>query len=131
MPLAPPGNLFEVAPLELSEESVCVLLQAGGVKIERIVSQGQASPPGFWFDQDFSEWVVVLTGSAGLSFANEDRVRVLAPGDHIFIPARQKHRVEWTSETCATIWLAVHFYEADCVDVQAAADRPEGRTESR
>jgi cupin 2 domain-containing protein len=107
MPLA--GNIFDIAALDLRDENFAELAAGGGVRIERIVSMGQKSPPGFWYDQDLSEWIVLLTGSAGVSFANEDAVRVLAPGDHILIPARQKHRVEWTSETCATIWLTVHF----------------------
>ncbi|SFK34127.1 cupin domain-containing protein [Methylocapsa palsarum] len=108
----PLGNLFEVASLDLTQEIVSVLAGARDVRIERIVSRGQASPPGFWYDQDSAEWVVLLTGSAGLSFENEDNVRVLSPGDHVFIPARQKHRVEWTSESGPTIWLAVHFPDA-------------------
>jgi cupin 2 domain-containing protein len=35
----------------------------------------------------------------------------LSEGDYILIPARVKHRVEWTSKDHATIWLAVHYPE--------------------
>jgi cupin 2 domain-containing protein len=124
MPLAATGNVFDIGSLDLREENFSPIAAAGGVRIERIVSMGQASPPGFWYDQAFAEWVVLLTGSAGLSFANEDALRVLAPGDHILIPARQKHRVEWTSQTCATIWLAVHFADVDYVESVTGPDRP-------
>jgi cupin 2 domain-containing protein len=72
---------------------------------------GQEIPPGFWYDQPWAEWVVVLAGSAGLRFEGEAEVKVLSEGDYILIPARVKHRVEWTSKDHATIWLAVHYPE--------------------
>lgn len=37
-------------------------------RIERIVSHGHASPPGFWYDQEEAEWVAVLSGEAVLEF---------------------------------------------------------------
>jgi hypothetical protein len=46
------------------------------MKIERIISQGQASPPGFWYDQAWNEWVIVLKGSATLQFEDEPRGRL-------------------------------------------------------
>jgi cupin 2 domain-containing protein len=87
------GNLFENLP---------------GARIERIVSTGQASPPGFWYDQEQAEWVLLLSGSAGLLIEGEDAPRVLGPGDYVEIPARKKHRVEWTDPKEPTVWLAVH-----------------------
>ena len=38
------------------------------MRIERIVSTGQSSPPGFWYDQADDEFVVLLSGSARLRF---------------------------------------------------------------
>jgi cupin 2 domain-containing protein len=105
------GNLFETAPEDIREEHVTCLLEASHVRIERIVSFGQKSAPGFWYDQPWAEWVVVLAGSAGLRFEGEVEVRVLSEGDYILIPARVKHRVEWTNKDHATIWLAVHYPE--------------------
>jgi cupin 2 domain-containing protein len=32
------------------------------LKIERIISQGQSSPPEFWFNQAWNEWMIVLKG---------------------------------------------------------------------
>ncbi|PNE12237.1 MAG: cupin [Beijerinckiaceae bacterium] len=107
------GNLFEAAPEDMREEHVACLVEARHVKIERIVSLGHASPPGFWYDQPWAEWVVVLAGAAGLSFEGEAEVRVLSPGDYLLIPAHTKHRVEWTSKDPATIWLAVHYPESE------------------
>jgi cupin 2 domain-containing protein len=90
-------------------EDFTALLARPGLKIERIVSRGQASPPGFWYDQPRNEWVIVLKGGAGLRFEDEPSERVLGAGDYVFIPARKRHRVEWTAPLEATVWLAVHF----------------------
>ena len=79
------------------------------VRIERIVSTGQASPPGFWYDQDWGEWVVLLSGAARLRLAEEAEARRLAPGDWVDIPAHCRHRVEWTDPDQPTVWLAVHY----------------------
>ncbi|MCA9266762.1 MAG: hypothetical protein KDA60_23050, partial [Planctomycetales bacterium] len=40
-------NVFHEVPVELSAERVDELLTTPGLRIERIVSTGQASPPGF------------------------------------------------------------------------------------
>ncbi len=87
------------------------LLARPGLRIERIASLGQASPPDFWYDQDEAEWVVLLQGSAGLRFADEPETRVLQPGDWLYIAAHRRHRVEWTAAGETTVWLAVHFSE--------------------
>ena len=83
------------------------LLQRPGLVIERIVSSGQASPPGFWYDQPQAEWVLLLQGEALLRFADEDEARRLRPGDWLDIVAHRRHRVEWTAPDRLTIWLAV------------------------
>jgi cupin 2 domain-containing protein len=102
------SNLFAPVPDRLAEEQVTELCSAGSVRIERIVSTGQASPPGFWYDQDWAEWVVVLRGSAGLRFEDEAAPRTLGPGDWVAIAPHRRHRVEWTDPAQPTIWLAVH-----------------------
>ena len=104
-------NLFDAAHGDVGQEIVTSLVEAPHLKIERIVSLGQQSSPGFWYDQHWAEWVMVLAGSAGLRFEGEDRVRVMSSGDSVLIPARARHRVEWTAEDHPTIWLAVHFPE--------------------
>ena len=70
---------------------------------------GQASQRGFWYDEDWDEWVVVLSGAAGLLVAGEDGPRTLRAGDHVHLPAHRRHRVEWTDAAEPTVWLAVHF----------------------
>jgi cupin 2 domain-containing protein len=103
------GNLLADIPENLPAEQILILAECPGAKIERIVSTGQASPPGFWYDQDETEWVFLLAGSAGLLIEGERFPRVLSPGDFVEIPAHVRHRVEWTDATKATVWLAVHL----------------------
>jgi cupin 2 domain-containing protein len=103
-------NLFGDLPQQLPKELVTTLLDASGVRIERIVSHGHASPPGFWYDQDRHEWVMVLKGAARLHF--EDEIVEMKPGDFVNIPAHKKHRVEWTTPDEPTIWLAVFYGNA-------------------
>lgn len=103
------GNLFADLPRQPPQECVTVLAGGAGVRIERIVSTGQASPPGLWYDQDCAEWVVVLSGSAGLLFEGEAGPRILRAGDHVTIPAHARHRVAWTDPERPTVWLAVHY----------------------
>mgnify|MGYP000570833243 CR=1 FL=1 len=88
--------------------SVLIAGYDGGVRIERIVSAGQSSPPGFWYDQDASEWVTVLSGRAGLELEGEDEILEMGPGDWVDLPAHCRHRVAWTAEDEPTVWLAVH-----------------------
>ena len=107
--VAPIQNIFAETPDRLDDERVDELAATGDVRIERIVSTGQASPPGFWYDQDRDEWVLVLSGAAGLLFECEAEPRVLGPGDFVNIPAHAQHRVEWTDPARPTVWLAVHY----------------------
>jgi cupin 2 domain-containing protein len=103
------GNIFAQLSRETAAEEVIDLVATDVVRIERIVSTGQASPPGFWYDQPCTEWVLLLAGAAGLLFENEPAPRPLKPGDYLLIPAGRRHRVEWTDATQPTIWLAVHY----------------------
>jgi cupin 2 domain-containing protein len=105
------SNLFEGAQGDADRETVTSLVDSQNLKIERIVSLGQKSPTGYWYDQPWAEWVMVLDGSAGLRFEGEGEVRVMSAGDCVLIPARAKHRIEWTAKDNPTIWLAVHFPE--------------------
>jgi len=103
------GNLFAGLARKREAEETQTLAESAGARIERIVSTGQASPPGFWYDQDTTEWVFLIAGSAGLLLEGEPAPRPLAPGDYVEIPARRRHRVEWTARDEATVWLAVHL----------------------
>lgn len=103
------ANIYTDIPAELPAELFTTLVESQHVRIERIVSQGHASPEGFWYDQPEHEWVLLLKGSARLGF--EDQTVELKPGDFVNIPAHKKHRVEWTTPEEATTWLAVWYEE--------------------
>ena len=104
-----PFNLLRDLPDASDAEIVATVLAAPGLRIERIVSLGQASPPGFWYDQQEAEWVLLLAGAARLRFADESRDRVLGPGDAVHIAPHRRHRVEWTDTASPTVWLAVFY----------------------
>jgi len=102
------GNLFQRLPPAEAEEKFETLSDLPGARVERIVSRGQTSPPGFWYDQAWDEWVVLLQGKAALKLAEPDETIDLAAGDWVMIPAHRRHRVERTSVEPAAVWLAVH-----------------------
>lgn len=103
------GNIFSGLPSAAAGEVFETIAGAADVRIERIVSHGQATPEGEWFDQQLDEWVLLLSGSAGILFEYETAPRSLTSGDHLLIPAGCRHRVAWTAAGCDTIWLAIHF----------------------
>ena len=103
------ANLFRPLPDARGGERFDDLLNRPGCRIERIVSHGQASPPGFWYAQDWDEWVLLLAGHALLRLDGEPAPRALAEGDHLLIPAGCRHRVEATAADRPTVWLAVHL----------------------
>lgn len=118
------GNLLADLPVRLADELVEVLVADAAVRIERIVSRGHASPPGFWYEQAEAEWVLLLAGRAGVRF-EDGAMHTLQPGDWLEIPAHARHRVEWTEPDIDTIWLAV-FRRAG--DAGPGADKAAGRT---
>ena len=104
-------NLFDGIPAALEGELFDTLVETGSVRIERIISEGHATPPGEWYDQEQDEWVLLVSGAATLLFENDTAPHSLKPGDHVMIPAGCRHRVEWTDAGRKTIWLAVHCGE--------------------
>ena len=66
------GNLRSGLPARpLPDEVVDLLVERPGLRIERIVSTGQATPEGQWYDQDSDELVLVVDGAARLSIEGE------------------------------------------------------------
>ncbi|SDC99025.1 cupin 2 domain-containing protein [Cupriavidus sp. YR651] len=105
------GNLLHDVPSGAPDEVFTALLQrqaAGEVTIERIVSNGQSSPPGFWYDNPQDEWVLVVAGSGAVE-TDTGAMHKLVPGDWLHLPAHCRHRVAWTDPAQPTVWLAVHF----------------------
>ena len=104
-------NLLRNLPGATTDEVFESLLERPGLKLERIVSWGQTTPEGEWYDQDQDEWVMVLAGAARLEIEGEGE-KDLAPGDALMLPAHCRHRVSWTDPLRPTIWLALHVTAA-------------------
>jgi cupin 2 domain-containing protein len=101
-------NIFELPeqlpPAELFE----TLWHDHQISLKRIISTGQITPAGEWYDQEQNEWLIVLQGSAELSYEDDSRIK-LTTGNYLLIPTHQKHRVEYTSSEPPCIWLTVFF----------------------
>lgn len=101
-------NIFSDLPVSLPEEIGETIVNGDCCRVEKIVSTGQASPLGFWYDQEESEWVLLLRGSATITFEGEGDVQLL-PGDHINIPPHKRHRLKETAQDEPTVWLCVFY----------------------
>jgi cupin 2 domain-containing protein len=102
-------SLLAVPAQPTTNEVFEPLIAGRKFSLVRIVSTGQASPAGFWYDQADDEWVLVISGWAALRFEHESVARALLAGQYIHIPAHCRHRIEQTSPDEPTIWLALHF----------------------
>ena len=101
-------NIFERLPEKpLSNELVETLLVGGHFRLERIVSTGQVTPEGQWYDQAQDEWVMLLKGAASILFEDDRKIN-LQSGDYLLIKAHQKHRVSWTDPNDFNVWLTLH-----------------------
>ena len=100
-------NLLADLPSAANAELTTLLVSGDGVRFERVLSFGQASPEGFWYDQDEAEWVILLAGRARLTIDGESEDRELGPGDAVYLAAHCRHRVTWTDPNQPTVWLAL------------------------
>ena len=98
-------NVYDALPDETRDELVSAILSGENIRIERIVSTGQISPEGFWYDQEEDEWTLLIMGEAELRF--KDKIIKMVAGDSVFIPAHTLHRVEKTSIEPPCIWICV------------------------
>lgn len=105
----PRGNI-SANPMDASAEErfedLVIMPAMGEVAVERIFSEGQASPDGFWYDQEWAEWVIILSGGAELELKAPAEIVKMGPGDWVYLPAHCVHRVKSTEK--GTLWLAVH-----------------------
>lgn len=104
-----PKNMLITLPTDLSKEVTEILCSGKNVRIERIISKGQVSEAGFWYDQSESEWVMLVSGEAIVEFENPARKVSLKSGDYVLILPNERHRVDWTDPEKETIWLAVFY----------------------
>ena len=98
-------NIFDLPPIPLPEELTTALVKKGNVRIERIVSTGQTSE---WYDQNDSEFVALLQGSAVIEYENGKSI-AMSKGDTLLIEPHERHRVSYTSSEPPCIWLCVFY----------------------
>ncbi len=103
------GDLLSAVPDASNAELLETIINLDGICLERIISKGQATPAGYWYDQPWHEWVLLAAGEALLLIEGETEPRRLCQGQWIMLPARCRHRVEWTLPEQNTIWLAVNW----------------------
>ena len=75
-----PLNLFDLPDPLPQSEVFTDLIPDRGVKIERIVSRGQNSPEGQWYDQDRDEWVALIQGEAVLEYEGGEKLQARRRG---------------------------------------------------
>ena len=102
------SNIFSDIPRDVPTELFEDIIKTEKLRVERIVSKGQASPENFWYDQDENEWVIVLSGYGVIEFKTSDTV-TLKPGDYLNIKAHEQHRVQATAADETTVWLAIFY----------------------
>jgi cupin 2 domain-containing protein len=100
-------NIFTQIIVDKKEERFFEIFKNETIKVEKIVSNGQKSHENFWYDQEKSEFILLLEGFAILEF--ENREVELKKGDCLNIKAMEKHRVKFTSINEPTIWFAVFY----------------------
>ena len=96
-------NLYDFPAFPQQEETTTILAESGNVRIERIVSTGHTTG---WYDQDETEFIALLEGSAVITY-EDDRTVALAKGDTLLIRPHQRHRVSYTSSEPPCVWLCV------------------------
>ena len=74
-------NLLTGVPTSISDEIFKTIISTPNLKIERIIWKEHKSEPNFWYDQDKSEWILILKGEARLQF--EDKSICLTSGDYL------------------------------------------------
>lgn len=98
-------NIFDLPTLTGEQELTTIIAENSRVRIERIISTGQTSG---WYDQEETEFVILLDGQAELTFENDVRV-TLNKGDTLLILPHQKHQVTYTSTVPPCNWLCVFY----------------------
>ncbi len=104
-------NLLSKPIPERGNEEKYLIQSGNDWRLELIKSCEVSSLKDFWYDQEDHEWVVVLQGTARLSFKERKESVELNPGDHLYLAPRRLHRVEHTDAAPGTTWLALFWKE--------------------
>jgi len=102
------SNIFTTENKKYENEIFETILQNDCILLERIISDGQTTPDGKWYDDDRDEWVLLLKGKAEIEFEDGEKVGLL-PGDYLLIKANRRHKVTYTDLQNKTIWLTLYY----------------------
>lgn len=97
--LRPPGS----SPAQ--GEVLFRLVEADGLEIRQVLSGEMEGPADYVQDED--EWALVVSGSARLAVG--DDTLELGPGDWVWLPAGEPHRLVSTQR--GTSWVTVHRWQ--------------------
>ena len=98
-------NIYNLPPLPLTEEVTTILTENENIRIERIISTGQISD---WYDQEETEFVILLDGNAVIEFENNKSI-AMSKGDTLLIKPHERHRVSFTSSEPPCVWLCIFY----------------------
>lgn len=102
------ANIFSNIPSEMPNEIMESIIKTDKFRIERVVSRGHTSPENGWYDQNESEWVIVLSGYGVIEYFNGMHVTI-KQGDYLNIKPHEKHKVIESSPNEPTVWLAIFY----------------------
>jgi cupin 2 domain-containing protein len=106
-------NIWSLPDPLPAEECFEDLLLTPALRVERIISAGQVTPPGLWCDQVCDEWVLLLQGKATVEYESGG-LQTLSAGDYLLILAHQRHRVTFTSVVYHN-WLDISDFSCKMV----------------
>jgi cupin 2 domain-containing protein len=98
-------NIYDLSELPIENELFSIIEEKDNIRIERIVSTGHTSK---WYDQQETEFVLLLQGHAEIEYKN-GLIKKLDKGDNIIINPHEKHRVVYTTTDPPCIWLCVFY----------------------
>lgn len=101
------GNFFVNEYTDLSEEIIETIAEGGKFRLERIISECHTTKEGYWYDQEETEFVMVVRGRAELMFKGVETPVDLMPGDYLIIEPHEEHRV--TQTEAGTFWIALFY----------------------
>ena len=99
-------NIFDLPQIDdMSVEISDILIKSENVTVERIISRGNTTD---WYDQIQNEYVILLQGKAVIEHENGEKINI-KKGGTLYLPARLKHRVAYTSSKPPCIWICIFW----------------------
>ena len=71
-------NIYELSQEVYQLEKFEQIAFGNNIQIERIISTGQTTTSGQWYDQELDEWVILLQGEAELAYGDNTKIKLKA-----------------------------------------------------